>query len=99
MSNFEDVVPEEKNSPYSCCDPMPEEGVKIDFVASTDGDWMGMYVRGLLVTEGHGIHVTDAFHLVRGEKIGIINTWDVPSEWLNDVGRLPHSLDECPIIK
>ena len=57
-------------------------------------DWVGLYIDGKLIYEGHDIHVTLLLDILN--KRGIINCQNIEcdSEWLVEHGGLSQNIDD-----
>jgi hypothetical protein len=66
---------------------------QIDMVYAND--WMGVYYKGNLITEGHSIPLFDIL-----PKLGFtIKEQDADNEWLEEQGNLPKDFKDVKIGK
>lgn len=68
-----------------------EDQVDVVLVSSLDGDWIGMYVDGELVEEGHSIRPHRAIEALVGKHVGRLTERE---EDLSVAGTLPPKLDD-----
>ncbi|MGX9944892.1 hypothetical protein ACTG4Q_20735 [Bradyrhizobium denitrificans] len=57
-------------------------------------DWVGVYVDGQLVTEGHSIRPLEMVEICIERKITCAEGREVDVDWLHDRGDLPAKLED-----
>lgn len=63
-------------------------------------DWCGLYLNGVLKTEGHSMSFSDIMEVV--SEAGSIDYWttlEADLDWLADEGSLPPALGEVRLIE
>jgi hypothetical protein len=71
----------------------PILGTKKDsyaLVTSASGDWEGLYKNGVLLSEGHSIHIEDLFELLELD----FEQLEAKEDWVEERGDLPEKLEE-----
>lgn len=64
------------------------DGRKLVFVEDPGGDWVGLYVDGKLVTEGHSLNWNQVL-----SALGVpFDRFECDGEWIADNGTLPTKL-------
>lgn len=66
---------------------------RIVFASSEDGDWIGLYIDGVLVDEGHSIPAERAVDYVLGALGHDVSDGRSCGAWLSDDGHLPRTLE------
>lgn len=60
-------------------------------------DWQGLYLNGILYSEGHSIKIYEIGHIIN--KLGGISEFfenEVCVEWMYDMGYLPKFFTDIP---
>ena len=72
--------------------------VSLIIVDCEGGDWSGLYVNGVLETEGHNLYTRDWIELIHKYKnfSGGIKRYDVNDKYMANLGNLPSKFNEIP---
>jgi len=65
------------------------------YVSSSHGDWCGIYLDGLMHTEGHSIPVHDWMDLLQNHDVQQTEQYEVDGEYL-EFGGLPEAFTDIP---
>lgn len=69
---------------------------KLIYVSSSDGDWCGVYLDGLLSTEGHSIHTDDWLYYLKLGSVDSTDSFEVDWKWVAESGCFPKNFSDIP---
>lgn len=59
-------------------------------------DWQGLYLNGVLFTEGHSVHISELGAIINNGGANQFTSHEVCFMWMYDMGHLPKFFTDIP---
>lgn len=69
---------------------------KITIVKSTDGDWSGLFINGIISFQSHNIPEHEILETLFKSQPFEYETLEVDGDWLGDIGQFSANLSDIP---